>query len=123
MKTGEDRLTSFGKIRGRDEIPDQSEIRYCRYYRGTYGHPERFTNREAVDDTVLDTKGGNSHDVYDVWRRRFISFRSSRRRDLPCTVSAAMQMMVFLLTCRSRNRNIRATFARTANAMEIEMET
>ena len=63
MRTDEDRLTSFGKIRCLDKIPDQSEIRYCGYYRGAYGHPECLTNSEAVVDTVLDTKSGNSHDV------------------------------------------------------------
>jgi len=63
VKTDEDRLTSFGKIRCCDKIPDQSEICYCGYYCGAYGHPERLTSSEAVGGTVLDTKGGNSHDV------------------------------------------------------------
>lgn len=63
VKIEEDRLTSFGKIRCCDIIPDQSEIRYCGYYCGAYGHPECFTSSEAVVDTVHDSKGGNSHDV------------------------------------------------------------
>lgn len=59
----EGRLTSFGKIRRCDIIPDQSEIRYCGYYCGAYGHPECLTSSEAIVAIVQDTKGSNSHDV------------------------------------------------------------
>lgn len=64
---GKDPLTGFGKIRCFDEIPDQSHIRYCRYYRGAYGHPEGFTSGETVIATMLHTEGENSNDVQYVW--------------------------------------------------------
>ena len=57
------RHTSFGEVRRCDEIPDQSQIRYCRYDRRAYGHPERFADSEAVIETMLDTEGNNGDDI------------------------------------------------------------